>query len=110
MNCLPEACACCAGYSKIQGTKPQTLGYALNDSPVGEHMPFSQSLLAVGRCLHMLTMHDSLGLEFHLQATDFDQLEREATENLMEVLACPQEPSVQLWYRIHDCSGSDSRQ
>ncbi|BDA50390.1 Epoxide hydrolase 1 [Coccomyxa sp. Obi] len=23
------------GYSKIQGTKPQTLGYALNDSPVG---------------------------------------------------------------------------
>ena len=24
-----------AGYSKIQGTKPQTLGYALNDSPAG---------------------------------------------------------------------------
>jgi len=24
-----------AGYSKIQGTKPQTLGYALNDSPTG---------------------------------------------------------------------------
>ena len=23
------------GYSHIQGTKPQTLGYALNDSPVG---------------------------------------------------------------------------
>ncbi len=24
-----------AGYSRIQGTRPQTLGYALNDSPVG---------------------------------------------------------------------------
>ena len=24
-----------AGYSKIQATKPQTLGYALNDSPTG---------------------------------------------------------------------------
>ena len=23
------------GYQKIQGTKPQTLAYALNDSPVG---------------------------------------------------------------------------
>ena len=25
-----------SGYSQIQGTKPQTLGYALNDSPVGQ--------------------------------------------------------------------------
>ena len=24
------------GYSKLQSTKPQTIGYALNDSPVGE--------------------------------------------------------------------------
>ena len=24
------------GYSQIQGTKPQTLGYALNDSPAGQ--------------------------------------------------------------------------
>ena len=25
-----------SGYAQIQGTKPQTLGYALNDSPVGQ--------------------------------------------------------------------------
>lgn len=34
----PHHCKFChgaAGYSRIQGTKPQTLGYALNDSPAG---------------------------------------------------------------------------
>ena len=36
---------CCSGYSKIQGTKPQTLGYALNDSPVGKCFPVGQVCL-----------------------------------------------------------------
>ena len=31
MLCVPPT-----GYSKLQATKPQTIGFALNDSPVGE--------------------------------------------------------------------------
>ena len=32
------------GYSKLQATKPQTIGFALNDSPVGEAL--AQNLFA----------------------------------------------------------------
>lgn len=37
-----------SGYAEIQKTKPDTIGYALNDSPAGECLTFSPSSWALG--------------------------------------------------------------
>ena len=37
-----------SGYAEIQKTKPDTIGYALNDSPAGESLSFSFSFCAQG--------------------------------------------------------------
>ena len=46
-----------SGYAEIQKTKPDTIGYALNDSPAGESLLFSFSFCAQGIRPEGIDMH-----------------------------------------------------
>ena len=42
-----------SGYAEIQKTKPDTIGYALNDSPAGEVSPCNQFWMSLQRAAGM---------------------------------------------------------
>jgi len=80
-HCLPAA------YQQEQSTKPQTLGYALNDSPAGllglflekfhhwsdrreanGHVPYSKDFLITNTCLYWLTGNVTSSLRIYYES------------------------------------------
>ena len=75
----------CTGYMKQQSTKPDTLGYALNDSPAGllawivekfwawsdkGLLPYSKDFLITNACLYWLTGNVSSSLRIYYEAAN----------------------------------------
>lgn len=73
------------GYMKQQSTKPDTLGYALNDSPAGllawivekywswsdgGLLPYSNDFLITNACLYWLTGNVSSSMRIYYEATN----------------------------------------
>lgn len=85
--CTEEELPLNAGYSQVQSTKPQSLGYSLNDSPVGllawmvekfrtwsdrrntnGQLPFSKDFLITNCCLYWLTGNVTSSFRLYYEA------------------------------------------